>query len=127
MKKYIKMAFAGVALAGFSMTVSAGMSDLSDQDLRDVSGQAYFLNVGLSQYTAPFAYEVFSSKAPSFVVDYGRDLVSTYASGYPAKVSSARSAGLDRANMGLSAATMALQAIPFVGPLVPPVSISTAP
>lgn len=127
MKKYSKMTFSGIALAGFSMTVSAGMSDLSDHELRDVSGQAYVLSVGTSQYSAPFAYEVFVSKAPSFVVTYGQDLVSTYASGYPAKVSSVRTSGLNRANMGLSAATMALQAIPFVGPLVPSVSISTAP
>ena len=113
------------AMAAVSLPVSAGMMDLADSGLRDVSGQAYTLNVGMNSYAAPFAYEVFSSKAPAPVVTTGQNLVATWAPGYPSKVSATRSLGLSKANMGLTAATTRLQAIPYVGGLVPSVSISS--
>jgi hypothetical protein len=113
------------ALAAVSLPVSAGMTDLADSGLRDVSGQAYTLNVGMNSYAAPFAYELFSSKAPAPVVTTGQNLVATWAPGYPAKVGAARSFGLGKVNMGLTAATTSLQAIPYIGSLVPSVSISS--
>lgn len=115
------------AMAFVSLSAGAGMTDLADSNLRDVSGQAYTLNVGMNSYSAPFAYEVFSSKAPAPVVTTGQNLVATWAPGYPAKVSAARGFGLSKANMGLTAATTSLQAIPFIGVLVPSVSIGTSP
>ncbi len=127
MKNRIKLMCAAAAMAVVSLSASAGMTDLADSSLRDVSGQAYILNVGVNSYSAPFAYEVFSSKAPAPVVTTGQNLVATWAPGYPAKVTAARGFGLSKANMGLTAATTRLQAIPYVGGLVPSVSISTSP
>lgn len=115
------------AMAVVSLSASAGMTDLADGSLRNISGQAYVLSVGINSYTAPFAYEVFSSKAPAPVVTTGKNLVTTWAPGYPAKVSATRSFALGKTNAGLTAATTSLQAIPFVGGLVPSVSISTSP
>lgn len=111
------------AMAAVSLPVSAAMKDLADNSLRDVSGQAYVLNVGINSYIAPFAYEVFTSKAPTEVVTTGHNLVATWAPGYPARVSTTRSLGLSKVNEGLSVATSRLQAIPYVGALVPAVSI----
>ena len=115
------------AMAAVSLPVSAGMTDLADSGLRDVSGQAYTLNVGMNSYAAPFAYELFSSKAPAPVVTTGQNLVATWAPGYPAKVGAARGFGLNKVNESLTVATTRLQAIPYVGGLVPAVSISTSP
>ena len=115
------------AMALASLSASAGMKPLSDQQMQSVSGQAYVLTVGINSYTAPFAYEVFSSKAPAAVVTTGKNVVTTWAPGYPAKVGAVRSAGLAVVNTDLSAATTSLQAIPFVGSLVPSVSITTSP
>jgi len=127
MKKRVVLLFSTAAMAAVSLSASAGMTDLADSSLRDVSGQAYLLNVGMNSYVAPFAYEVFSSKAPASVVITGQNLVATWAPGYPDKVSATRSLGLSKANMGLTAATTRLQAIPYVGVLIPAVSISASP
>lgn len=127
MKNRFVLMCSAVAMAVFSLSASAGMTSLPDSGLRDVSGQAYLLNVGMNSYSAPFAYEVFSSKAPAPVVTTGQNLVATWAPGYPAKVSATRSFGLGKANAGLTAATTMLQAVPFVGALVPSVSIGTSP
>ncbi|MGB5233657.1 MAG: hypothetical protein WBN85_00560 [Candidatus Macondimonas sp.] len=124
MKSHIVLMCA-VAMAAGSLPASAGMTDLADSSLRDVSGQAYTLNVGMNSYAAPFAYEVFSSKAPAPVVATGQNLVATWAPGYPAKVGAARGFGLSKANMGLTAVTTSLQAIPYFGSLVPAVSITS--
>jgi len=115
------------AMAAVSLPASAGMTDLADSSLRDVSGQAYVLSVGVNSYTAPFAYDVFTSKAPASVVTTGQNAVTTWAPGYPAKVSATRNFGLGKANAGLMAATTSLQAIPFIGSLMPAVSIGTSP
>lgn len=127
MKNRVVLLCSSAAMALFSLSAGAGMTDLADSSLRNVSGQAYLLNVGMNSYTAPFAYEVFSNKAPPSVVTTGQTLVTTWAPGYPAKVNAARSFGLGKANTGLTAATTSLQAIPFLGGLVPSVSIGTSP
>lgn len=125
MKNRVVLMCSAAAMAVVSLSASAGMTDLADSGLRDVSGQAYTLNIGTNSYAAPFAYEVFSSKAPAPVVTTGKNLVATWAPGYPAKVGATRGFSLGMANMGLTAATTSLQAIPFVGGLVPSVSISS--
>jgi hypothetical protein len=127
MKNRVVLMCAAAAMTVASLSASADMTNLADSNLRDVSGQAYTLNVGMNAYSAPFAYEVFSSKAPALVVTKSQNLVTTWAPGYPAKVTAARGFGLSKANIGLTAATTSLQAIPFVGGLVPSVSIGTSP
>ena len=127
MKKHVVLLCSTAAMAVVSLSASAGMTDLADSSLREVSGQAYVLSVGTNSYTAPFAYEVFSSKAPPSVVTSGKNVVAHWAPGYPAKVSATRSMGLATINTSLTAATTSLQAIPYVGGLVPSVSISTSP
>lgn len=128
MNRFILMCSAA-AMAVASLSANASMTELSDSSLRDISGQAYdqayVLTVGTNSYTAPFAYELFTRKAPASVVTVGKNLVATWAPAYPGKVSTARSIGLSKANAGLTAATTTLQAIPYVGGLVPAVSIST--
>ncbi len=127
MKKRVVLLCSSAAMAVVSLSASAGMTDLADSSLGEVSGQAYVLNVGTNSYTAPFAYEVFSMYAPASVVTTGKNVVTAWAPGYPAKVSATRGLGLATVNTGLTAATTSLQAIPFVGGLVPSVSIGTNP
>ncbi|HXF08234.1 MAG TPA: hypothetical protein VNK45_06895 [Candidatus Acidoferrales bacterium] len=127
MNRSILMTVAGLALAGFSAAPMAEMNPLSEQALGGVSAQGYVLTVGSKSFAAPFAYDVYASKAPAPLVTTGQNLVSTFAPGYPAKVAMVRSTGVGKVNTGLSLATSSLQAIPIVGGFVPSVVLSTAP
>ena len=131
MNKRILMAVSGVALAGFSAVSMAEMKVLSEPALAEVSAQTsaqgYVLTVGSKQFDAPFAYDVYASKAPAPLVTTGQNLVSAFAPGYPVKVGMARTTGVGKVNAGLSLATSSLQAIPIVGGFVPSVMLSTSP
>jgi hypothetical protein len=115
----------GALLAGFSACGFAGMSTLSQQDLSEVAGQGYILTVGSMPFAAPFAYDVYASKAPAPLVTTGQSLVSTFAPGYATKVGMARTTGVGKVNTGLSLATSSLQAIPIIGGFVPSIMLST--
>ncbi len=125
MKKYVVNMMSGALLAGFSACGFAGMTPLSAQDLSEVAGQGYLLTVGSKSVAAPFAYDVYASKAPAPLVTTGQNLVGTFAPGYPAKVGMVRTAGVGKVNTGLSLATSGLQAIPFLGAFVPSITLST--
>lgn len=127
MNKRILMAVSGVALAGFSAVSMAEMNPLSEPALGEVSAQAYVLTVGTKPFTAPFAYDVYASKAPAPIVTTGQNLVSAFAPDYPDKVGMARTTGVGKVNAGLSLATSSLQAIPIVGGFVPSIMLSTGP
>lgn len=127
MNKGILMTVAGLALAGFSAAPMAEMNPLTEPALREVSAQGYVLTVGSKPFTAPFAYDVYASKAPAPIVTTGQNLVSAFAPGYPAKVGMVRSTGVGKVNAGLSLATSSLQAIPIVGGFVPSIMLSTGP
>ena len=127
MNKHILMAVSGVALAGFSAVSMAEVKVLSEPALAEVSAQGYVLTVGSKQFDAPFAYDVYASKAPAPLVTTGQNLVSAFAPGYPAKVGMIRSTGVDRVNAGLSLATSSLQANPIFGTFVPSITLSTGP
>lgn len=127
MKKYVVNMISTALLAGFSAVSMAEMNPLSAPALGEVSAQGYVLTVGSKPFAAPFAYDVYASKAPAPLVTTGQNLVSTFAPGYPAKVAMVRSTGVGKVNTGLSLATSSLQAIPIVGGFVPSVVLSTGP
>lgn len=114
------------ALAVASLPVGAQMSNLTDVQMRNVTGRSYTVTVAgvvTDIYTAPFAYEVFSSKAPGTAATVN-GLVGVWAPTYPGKVAATRSVVLADVNGGLAAASGILQSKPLIGPFVPNVSIS---
>lgn len=117
------------ALAIASLPVSAQMSNLTDVQMRDVTGQSipgYTVTVAGSvtdTYTVPFAYQIFSSKAPVTASNIS-DLVAIWAPNYPSNVAATRSGFLTDVNGGLAAASGILQSKPLIGPFVPNVSIA---
>lgn len=115
----------GALLAVSSLSAQAGMERLSYQDMADVSGQAYVLTVGARSLAAPFAYDLVSSAAPSLVINGLAGAVGILAPNFPARVSSARNMAVGITNMAVGGAVGRLQMLPFVGGLVPLVSITT--
>ena len=119
------------ALAFVSLPLGAQMSDLSDHQLRDVTGQAYTVTVAgivTDTYTIPFAHEVFAAKAPATSASVAT-FIGIWAPGYPGNVAATRTAALGKKNAVLGAAVSTLQGAPLIGPFVPNVSIgeSTPP
>ncbi len=115
----------GALLAATSLSAQAGMERLSYQDMAEVSGQGYVLMVGTHSLSAPFAYELVSSAAPAIVTNSLTGAVGILAPNYPALVSSARNAAVGVTNTAVGGAIGRLQMLPFVGGLVPSVTIIT--
>jgi hypothetical protein len=125
MKKRVVLLFSTAAMAAVSLSAGAGMTDLADSRLAEVSGQGYTLTVGVTPHPVPFAYEDFVAEAPASVVTFQKALTAAWAPNYPTKVAATRTAGLALTNVGLTAATGKLQAIPHLGTWVPSVSITS--
>lgn len=120
-----------VALAAVSLPVSAQMSDLSDHQLRDVTGQAYTVTVAgivTDTYTIPFAHEVFGAYAPAASASVAT-FIGIWAPDYPDNVATTRTLALGKKNAALDTAVTTLQGKPLIGPFVPNVSVgeSTLP
>lgn len=115
----------GVLLAVTSLSAQAGMERLSYEDMADVSGQGYVLTVGARSLSAPFAYDLVSSAAPAIVTNSLAGAVGILAPNFPARISSARSMAVGITNTAVGGAVGRLQMLPFVGGLVPSVSIAT--
>jgi hypothetical protein len=115
----------GALLAVTSLSAQAGMERLSYQDMADVSGQGYVLMVGTHSLSAPFAYDLVSSAAPAIVTNGLAGAVGILAPNFPARVSSARNMAVGITNAAVGGAVGRLQMLPFVGGLVPSVSITT--
>lgn len=113
------------ALAFVALPVGAQMSDLSDRQLSDVTGQAYTVTVAgivTDTYTIPFAHEVFAAKAPATSASVATFL-GIWAPDYASNVAATRTAALGKKNALLGAATTTLQGKPLIGPFVPNVSV----
>lgn len=115
----------GALLAVTSLSAQAGMERLSYQDMADVAGQGYVLMVGTHSLSAPFAYDLVSSAAPAIVTNGLAGAVGILAPNFPARVSSARNMAVGITNTAVGGAVGRLQMLPFVGGLVPSVSITT--
>ncbi|MGB3134045.1 MAG: hypothetical protein WBB04_05690 [Candidatus Macondimonas sp.] len=115
----------GVLLAVTSLSAQAGMERLSYEDMADVSGQGYVLTVGARSLSAPFAYDLVSSAAPAIVTNSLAGAVGILAPNFPTRISGARNMAVGITNTVVGGAVGRLQMLPFVGGLVPLVSITT--
>ncbi|HET7687643.1 MAG TPA: hypothetical protein VFK46_03350 [Candidatus Macondimonas sp.] len=125
MKKHVVLLCSTAAMAGISLSASAGMTGLADSRLSEISAQGYVVSVGANNYALPFAYEVAASQAPGWVIGPQKNFVAAITPGYPAEVDAARAAALVKVNGKLSVTTSYFQTLPVVGGWVQPVSIST--
>lgn len=126
MKKRVLLLCSSAMMAVVSLPASAGMSDLADSLLSEVSAQGYVVTVGANDYGIPFAYDVAASQAPAWVIGPQKNFVTAITPGYPAEVDSARAAALVKVNGKLGTVTSHLQMLPVVGGWVQPVSISAS-
>jgi hypothetical protein len=101
------------------------MERLSYEDMADVSGQGYVLTVGSRSIAAPFAYDLVSSAAPAIVTNSLAGAVGILAPNFPTRISGARNMAVGITNTVVGGAVGRLQMLPFVGGLVPLVSITT--
>ena len=115
----------GALLAVTSLSAQAGMERLSYEGMAEVTGQGYLLTVGARSLAAPFAYDLVSSAAPAIVTNSLAGAVAIVAPNYPVRVSGARNMAVGVANTAVGGAIGRLQMLPFIGGLVPPVSITT--
>lgn len=115
----------GALLAVSSLPAQAGMERLSYEDMADVSGQAYVLMIGTRSLSVPFTYDLVSSAAPIMVINGLAGAVGILAPQFPARVSSARNMAVGITNTAVGGTVGRLQMLPFIGGLVPSVSITT--
>ncbi|MDY6943021.1 MAG: hypothetical protein SVU69_08405 [Pseudomonadota bacterium] len=124
MKKLMKTAAMGAAVALLPLSAQAELAPMSNAELSAIHGQGYTITVGAVDYAVPFAFEVFSAKADPAVLSAVAGLVSGYAPGLPSGVDSKRSAAVGIVNSKLADVVAGLQMIPYWGPLVPTVSVA---
>lgn len=129
MKKRVVLLCSSAAMAVVSLSAGAGMTDLADSRLSEVSAQGYVVAVGANNYGLPFAYEAAASQTPAWMLGPQKNFVTAIIPGYPAVVDTARADALVKVNGKLTATTTYLQATlpPFLGGQIQPVSVSTAP
>jgi len=105
MKKHVVLLCSTAAMAGISLSASAGMTGLADSRLSEISAQGYVVSVGANNYALPFAYEVAASQAPGWVIGPQKNFVAAITPGYPAEVDAARADALVKVNGKLSVTT----------------------
>lgn len=125
MNKSLSFWMSGALLAATSLSAQAGMERLSYQDMAEVSGQGYVVTVGARSFAAPFAYDLVSSATPAIVTNSLAGAVGTLAPNFPVRVSGVRNMAVGITNTAVGGAVGRLQMLPFIGGLVPLVSITT--